>query len=46
MQLLNLGQSKAVGDAYKYLLALRMEEGPLGEEEATRRLLEWWKKQA
>ncbi len=42
MALLDLKPSPEVGQAYKYLLQLRMEEGPLGEEEATRRLLEWW----
>jgi poly(A) polymerase len=26
----------------RFLLELRLDEGPLGEEEATRRLLEWW----
>jgi poly(A) polymerase len=31
-----------VGAAYNYLLELRMEEGPLGEKEAARRLLAWW----
>lgn len=42
MQLLNLKPGRDVGDAYKYLLELRIEEGPLGETEATKRLLEWW----
>ena len=46
MKLLNVGQSRAVGEAYKYLLGLRMEEGPLGEEEATRRLMTWWENRA
>jgi len=31
-----------VGEAYKFLLELRLDEGPLGEEEATRRLRDWW----
>lgn len=42
MELLELKPSPEVGRAYKYLLNLRMEEGPLGQEEATRRLLQWW----
>lgn len=42
MELLHLTPGPEVGVARKYLLELRMEEGPLGEEEATRRLLEWW----
>src|SRR5436305_11007090 len=31
-----------VGQALGYLLELRIEEGPLGEDEAFRRLDEWW----
>lgn len=45
MALLDLKPSRAVGQAYNYLLQLRMDEGPLGEEEAARRLLTWWKEQ-
>jgi poly(A) polymerase len=39
---LGIGPSREVGEAYRFLLELRTEEGPLGEEEATRRLLGWW----
>lgn len=42
MALLDLKPSRDVGEAYKFLLELRLDEGPLGEEEATRRLLQWW----
>jgi len=42
MELLGIGPSRAVGQALAFLLELRLEEGPLGEEEATRRLREWW----
>jgi poly(A) polymerase len=42
MSILNLKPSREVGEAYRFLLELRLEEGPLGEEEATRRLLTWW----
>lgn len=42
MELLGLTPGPEVGKAYKFLLELRMEEGPLGEEEAARRLLAWW----
>jgi poly(A) polymerase len=31
-----------VGEAYNYLLELRIEEGPLGPDEAEKRLLAWW----
>jgi poly(A) polymerase len=31
-----------VGEALEFLLELRLDEGPLGEEEAYRRLDGWW----
>lgn len=31
-----------VGAAYRFLLETRMDEGPLGEDEAKRRLRAWW----
>ncbi|BDZ48665.1 CCA tRNA nucleotidyltransferase [Frondihabitans sucicola] len=40
--ILGIGPSREVGEAYRFLLELRTEEGPLGEDEATRRLQEWW----
>ena len=45
MELLSLKPGRDVGRALKHLLALRMEEGPLGEEEARERLLTWWAEQ-
>ena len=42
MEHLGIGPSRAVGQARDFLLELRLEEGPLGEEEALRRLDEWW----
>ena len=33
-----------VGQALEFLLELRLDEGPLGEDEAYRRLDEWWEK--
>ncbi|XCB31032.1 CCA tRNA nucleotidyltransferase [Arcanobacterium hippocoleae] len=42
MELLNLQPGREVGIARKYLLELRMEEGPLGKEAAAARLLQWW----
>ncbi len=42
MQILGIPPGRDVGAAYNFLLELRLEEGPLGEEEATRRLLAWW----
>jgi poly(A) polymerase len=43
MAILDLKPGPDVGAAYRFLLELRLDEGPLGEEEATRRLLGWWK---
>ncbi len=42
MEHLGIGPGRVVGQARDFLLELRMEEGPLGEEEAYRRLDEWW----
>jgi poly(A) polymerase len=39
---LGIGPGPAVGRALAHLLEARLEEGPLGEEEAYRRLDEWW----
>ncbi|MEA2901602.1 MAG: poly(A) polymerase [Actinomycetota bacterium] len=42
MEHLGIGPSRAVGQARDFLLELRLDEGPLGEEEALRRLDAWW----
>ena len=42
MQHLGVGPGRHVGEALAHLLELRMEEGPLGEDEALRRLDRWW----
>ena len=42
MEILDLRPSREVGEAYNFLLGLRLDEGPLGEEEAERRLRQWW----
>ena len=41
MEILNLKPGPKVGQAYKYLLELRIENGPLGPEKAKEALLEW-----
>jgi poly(A) polymerase len=43
MRILDLKPGREVGEARAFLLELRLDEGPLGEEEATRRLQEWWR---
>jgi poly(A) polymerase len=45
MKLLNIKPSAAVGKALDYLLELRLEHGPLGEDRATEELLNWWSKE-
>jgi poly(A) polymerase len=42
MAILGISPSREVGEAYKYLLGLRMERGPLGEDVATEELKKWW----
>jgi len=42
MELLGIGPGRAVGQALGFLMELRLDEGPLGEEEAAARLREWW----
>ncbi len=42
MDRLGLAPGPVVGDALAFLLDLRLEEGPLGAEEAGRRLDRWW----
>lgn len=39
---LGIPPGRAVGEALAMLLEARLEEGPLSEEEAYRRLDEWW----
>jgi len=45
MDILSIKPSPAVGKAYDFLLELRLEHGPLGEEKAKEELLNWWKLQ-
>ena len=42
MAVLDIAPGRAVGDALSFLLELRLDEGPLGEAEAERRLRDWW----
>ena len=45
MEILSIKPSPVVGKAYDFLLELRLEHGPLGEEKAKQELLNWWKVQ-
>ena len=42
MKHLGIGPGREVGEALKFLLELRLDEGPCSEEEATRHLDRWW----
>jgi poly(A) polymerase len=42
MRILGLAPGREVGEAYRFLLEERLEDGPLGVPEAERRLLAWW----
>ncbi|MFR9723532.1 CCA tRNA nucleotidyltransferase [Streptomyces sp. MS19] len=45
MTALGIGPGPEVGKAYRYLLELRIEQGPLGREAAEAALKEWWSAQ-
>ncbi|WP_207455323.1 CCA tRNA nucleotidyltransferase [Desertivibrio insolitus] len=42
MRVLGLKPGREVGEAYRFLLELRLEEGLLGPDAAEQRLREWW----
>jgi poly(A) polymerase len=42
MRILELRPGREVGEAYRFLLELRLDEGPLGDDEAEQRLRAWW----
>ncbi len=42
MEILGIGPGREVGEAYGFLLELRLEKGPLGEDAATEALTSWW----
>jgi poly(A) polymerase len=42
MEVLGIPPGRQVGEAYRHLLELRMEHGPLGQERAEDELRAWW----
>ncbi|MGX1475978.1 UNVERIFIED_CONTAM: poly(A) polymerase [Streptomyces canus] len=42
MEILGVGPGPAVGRAYKHMLELRLEYGPMADDEAVAALKEWW----
>ena len=45
-EILGIAPGRDVGQAYKFLLELRLDEGVLGEDEAESRLRTWWSARA
>ena len=44
MEILGIKAGPQVGKAYDFLMELRLEHGPLGEERAKEELVNWWSK--
>jgi poly(A) polymerase len=42
MELLGLPPGREVGEAYRHLLELRLDRGPMSTDEAKAALLAWW----
>lgn len=42
MEILGITPGPVVGEAYRFLLDLRLDRGPLGEDDAKAALLAWW----
>ncbi|MEO5535030.1 MAG: CCA tRNA nucleotidyltransferase [Pseudolysinimonas sp.] len=42
MSILGLRPGREVGEAYRFLMEIRLDEGPLGAAEAEQRLRSWW----
>jgi poly(A) polymerase len=45
MALLGIKAGRDVGRAYQFLLDLRLDHGPMGEQAAEAALLQWWAQQ-
>lgn len=41
-EVLGIGPGREIGEAYRFLLDLRLDEGIVSEDDAERRLREWW----
>jgi len=46
MEILGVGPGPVIGKAYQHLLELRLENGPMGPEEAVAALKDWWAAQS
>lgn len=43
MAILGIAPSRLVGEALAFLLEVRLDDGPIGKDEVTRRLVAWWR---
>ncbi len=41
MEILGIGPGRGVGEAYRFLLELRLDRGPMSEDDARAALLDW-----
>ena len=46
MDILGIGPGREVGAAYRFLMDLRLERGPMSEDDARQALLGWWSQRA
>ncbi|MBH1934750.1 CCA tRNA nucleotidyltransferase, partial [Streptomyces sp. AV19] len=42
MRILDIGPGPQVGQAYRHMLELRLENGPMEQDEAVAELKRWW----
>lgn len=42
MEILGIGPGREVGEAYKFLMELRLDQGPQSPQSAKQQLLQWW----
>ncbi|HWU20393.1 MAG TPA: CCA tRNA nucleotidyltransferase [Nocardioides sp.] len=46
MEILGIGPGREVGEAYRFLLELRLDNGPMSEDDAAAALRDWWASRA
>ncbi|MUH46151.1 MAG: CCA tRNA nucleotidyltransferase [Actinobacteria bacterium] len=44
MSILGIAPGPVVGEAYRFMMEVRLDRGPLSADEATQALLDWWSK--
>lgn len=45
-EVLGIGPGREVGEAYRFLMEIRLDEGAIDDDDAERRLREWWSARA